>query len=375
LHNLVKQFNKTHTKIHVSMQVLPWNDYRNKLLTAVTGGDAPDAAAFKLTWIPEFVGNRALEPLDDYINNWNAKGDIIENLWDVMRVTDNGKTYLLPWEMQILYMYYRPSLFKEAGISKIPQTWAEWLSVAKKLTKDTNGDGNVDQYGFGMRGTRYGHEPWGSFVFANVKGNKIMEDGKVVFNTPEAQKANEFFINLYKTEKVVPPTAPMDGFAQILANFKSGRTAMMIHHIKSAHILEEALGEDVAAFPVPAGKYGRWTSMGDTENVIFSSSKNKDAAFKFISWLSEKEQLDKWDRASGNVPVVTSLQAEDYYKNNKFMKASIESLPFAKVYPINNAMGEWIEMTWPTTTQRALEGKISPKEMMDILAKKMQPAS
>ncbi|HEY8463988.1 MAG TPA: sugar ABC transporter substrate-binding protein [Bacillota bacterium] len=368
--NMVKEFNATHPNIHVDLEIVPWGDYHNKLLVAAAGGGLPDTSAFKLTWVPEFTGMKVLTPLDRYAKSWKGYKDIQSNLWDVYKVTNDNKLYVMPWEVQVLYMYYRPSLFKKAGVT-IPETWDQFLEVAKKLTVDTDGDGKIDQYGYGMRGARYGHEPWGSFVFAYVKGNKIMDKGKVAFDTPEVEKANQFFIDLYRKYKVVPPTAPRDGFAEIIANFKSGRTAMVIHHVKSSPDMIKQFGDDVAAFPVPAGKYGRWTSMGDTDNVLFSTSKHKKEAFTFISWLAEKDQIDKWCRASGNVPVVKSVQQMSYYQNNRFMKVSFESMPFAHVYPVNSAMGEWIESVWPATMQRALEGQISSKQVIKELAAAM----
>lgn len=368
--DMVKEWNAKNPNIQVEVEVVPWGDFRTRLLTAVAGGGAPDTASFKLTWVPEFTGNKALEPLDSYLDKWAGRADVQENLWDVFRVTEDKKMYTMPWIVQALYMYYRPSLFKEAGVT-VPKTWEEFLTVAQKLTKDKNGDGKIDQYGFGMRGARYGHEPWGSFVFAGVDGTKIMENGKAVFNTPEARKANDFFLDLYRKYKVVPPTAPADGFAEIINNFKSGRTAMVVHHIRSSGDMVKQFGDDVDAFAVPAGPKGRWTSLGDTENVLMSSSKQKEAAFKFLAWLAEKEQIDRWCKASGNVPVLKSVQKMEYYQKDRFMKASFESLPFARVYPVTTSMGEWVESTWPAMTQQALEGKISGDDMMKKLEEAM----
>lgn len=367
---LVKEFNDTHPNIEVEFEVIGWNDFHTKLLNSVTGGSAPDTSSFKLTWQPVFAGQDALLPLNDFLNDWEGKDDIVENLWDVMKYED-GNNYVMPWELQVLYMYYRPSMFKDAGV-EVPETWDEFLEISKKLTKDTDGDGKIDQYAFGMRGARGGHEPWASFVLGSVPNNTFFdENGNCTFTTPEAIKANEFFLDLFKKHKVVPPTAPGDGFNEVIANFKSGRTAMTVHHIKSSVGMIEQFGDDVDAFPVPAGPHGRWTSLGDTENVIYKSTKHPKEAFTFISWLSEKDQIERWCKSTGNVPVVKSLQEEDYFKNNKFMQASFESMPYAQIYPINENMGEWIESLWPAITQQALEGKIDSKTMMEKLTEGM----
>lgn len=367
---LIQEFNDTHPNINVEFEVIGWNDFHTKLLNSVTGGSAPDTSSFKLTWQPVFVGQDALLPLDDFLNDWEGKNDIVDNLWDVMKYED-GSNYVMPWELQVLYMYYRPSMFEEAGVD-IPDTWEEFLEISKKLTKDTDGDNKIDQYAFGMRGARGGHEPWASFILSNVPNNAFFDsDGNCNFTTPEAIKANDYFLDLFKVHKVVPPTAPGDGFNEVIANFKSGRTAMTVHHIKSSVGMVEQFGDDVGAFAVPKGPNGRWTSLGDTENVIYKSTKHPEEAFTFISWLSEKEQIERWCKATGNVPVVKSLQENEYFKNNKFMQASFDSMPYAQVFPINENMGEWIESLWPAITQQALEGKIDSKTMMEKLAEGM----
>ena len=58
--------------------------------------------------------------------------------------------------------------------------------------------------------------------------------------TPQAS-ANKWFIDLYRTDKVEPPSAPTDGFLQTINNMKAGRTAMTIHHIGSANDVAAAL--------------------------------------------------------------------------------------------------------------------------------------
>ena len=60
--------------------------------------------------------------------------------------------------------------------------------------------------------------------------------------TPAALAANKWFIDLYRTHHVAPPSAPTDGFLQTVNNMKAGRTAMTIHHIGSANDMVAALG-------------------------------------------------------------------------------------------------------------------------------------
>ena len=145
----------------------------------------------------------------------------------------------------------------------------------RKLTRDT-GDGVTDVYGFGMRAqTR--QEPWGCFIYANGGTFETLD-------SEESIKGMQDYIDLF-TNGYAPPTAPNDGFSQVIDGFQSGITAMTIHHTGSSAQMIEQFGEDVDAFIFPAGK-GQWTSMGDTENVMFSSCEDKEAAFEWLAYLA-----------------------------------------------------------------------------------------
>ena len=129
------------------------------------------------------------------------------------------------------------------------------------------------------------------------------------------------FIDLYK-KGYVPPTATTDGFNEIIANFKSGKTAMTVHHIGSSADMVKTFGDDVGAFVFPAGEK-QWTSMGDTENVMFDKCKNKDAAFEWLSYLATGKGQETWCTATGNVPVSKRVQKLPVFQDNKFMHSSV----------------------------------------------------
>lgn len=365
MQEIVTEFNETNTSnITVNAEEYPWDGgaYSENLFTAAMGGGGPDIATWKLTATPLFTANNLLANLDDFIANWDQKDDIDANIYDVMKEASGGESlYVMPWNIQVLYVYYRPSMFKDAGI-EVPATYDEFLTACEKLTKDTDNDGKTDVYGFGMRGAKGGQEPWGSFI--QGRGGNF-ED----FSSAEAVQGMEDFIALYKNG-YTPPTAMTDGFNEIIANFKAGRTAMTVHHTGSAKEMTETFGEDVAAFPFPAGT-GQWTSMGDTENVIFETCKNKEAAFEFVSYMATgKGQID-WCETTGNVPVSKTVQELDFYQNNSFMKASIDGISNAGIFPILDTTTEWISTVWPNTIAQALNGDITAQDAMDILQKEL----
>ncbi len=354
MQEMIADFNATNGQgITVVGEQIPWDGggYSNTVFTAAMGGGGPDVASWKLTATPSFVANDLLAPLDDYLAAWENYDEIEASLWDVMREAGGSdQVFVMPWNTQVLYVYYRPSMFEAAGVS-VPTTYDEFLSACATLTKD-------GVYGFGMRGAKGGQEPWGSFVYA--RGGSF-ED----LTTPEAVQGMQDFMDLYQNG-YTPPTAPSDGFSQIIDNFKSGLTAMTIHHIGSSAGMVETFGDDVAAFVFPAG-VGQWTSMGDTENVMFASCQNKDAAFAWLTYLAAGKGQETWCKVTGNVPVAASVKAMDEFQSNPFMKVSIEGAPYAGILPILDTTTEWISSVWPSTVQQALLGEITAQECMDIL--------
>lgn len=363
MQEMVKDFNETNGKgITVVAEEYPWDGgkYSENLFTAAMGGGGPDTASWKLTATPLFTANNLLANLDGLIENWKDKDLIEPSLYDVMRQAGGSDSiYVMPWNTQVLYVYYRPSMFKEAGV-EVPKTYDEFLTACEKLTRDTNGDGKTDVYGFGMRGAKGGQEPWGSFIQARG-GN--FED----FTTPEAVAGMQDFINLYE-KGFVPPTATADGFNEIIANFKSGKTAMTVHHTGSSAGMIETFGDDVDAFAFPAGK-GQWTSMGDTENVIFESCKNKEAAFEWLTYLATGKGQQTWCIATGNVPVSKEVQQLPQFQEDRFMKASIDGAPHAGIFPIRDTTTEWISNIWPNTIAAALTGQMTAEQAMQELQK------
>lgn len=366
MQEIIEKFNKENEKgIEVVGEEVPWDGgaYSENLFNACMGGGSPDVATWKLTSTPLFVNNDLLTDLTPYIDKWEDKDDIPENIYNIMKEAGGSEEemYVMPWNVQVLYVYYRPSIFEKAGV-EVPKTYDGFLEAIKKCTMDTDGDGETDVYGFGMRGAKGGQEPWGSFIYG--EGGDFEN-----LTSKESVKGMQDFIDLYENG-YVPPTAVSDGFQETVANFQSGLTAMFIHHTGSSANMEEVLGDDVAAFPFPAGE-GQWTSMGDTETVIFESCENKAAAFEWVSYLATGEGQKMWCEGTGQVPVSQTVQQGEYFQNNKFMKASIEGMDYAGIIPIKDTTTEWISTVWPSTVGQALTGEISAKECMEILQEEL----
>ena len=354
MEDLVKKFEAANPGIEIEAENVPWNSYYDTLYTSIVGGNAPDAAMVKLFAQPRLTEMGALEPIGDRIDAWPGKADLLDNLLDLTKAPD-GKQYYLPIQYVVLYLYYRADLFEQAGL-KPPKTCEDFRDAAIKLTKAP------DMYGFGLRGGKGGWDQWGAFVLS--QGAELKPGG---MTNDKAVAANQWLIDLFQKDKVIPPSAPNDGFQEIIGAFKGGKTAMTIHHIGSSNSMVEALGDKVSAVPVPECGGGHWTSYGDESLGIFSSSEVKDAAWKWISFLAEGDNNVEFNKATGQMTVTKSGSANWTLHERRFVDATVNSLPFAHVLPQTPATSEFVNTAWQTAMQQALTGQITSKEMMEQL--------
>jgi multiple sugar transport system substrate-binding protein len=356
---LIAKFERENPGIKIQAESIPWgggNDYATRIFASVVANNAPDCALVKIANQARLLEMKALAPIDDMVKGWAARTDIADDVWRLNRGAD-GTQYYLPCQYVVLYLYYRTDLLQAAGVQP-PRTFDEFLAAAKATTKG-------DIYGFGMRGGGGGHDHWASFVLG--AGANFDKGGMV---SADALAANRWFVALNREHKVFPPSAPTDGFRQIVDGFKAGRTAMTIHHIGSSNEMEQALGDKVSAVPVPRSpKGGGWTSFGDESNAIFASSRNKEAAFKWISFLSTAENNVAFNRLTGQLTITTSGAKTWDLHPKRFVDATFASLPIAAVLPDRPQTPDFTRTVWPTNMQRALLGQITPDEMMQTIEK------
>ena len=127
MQNIITKFNAENGKgITVVGEELPWDGggYSNTLFNEAMGGGAPDVATFKLTATPMFTNNKLLTDLTPFVDQWEDRDDIAENIYKIMKSAGGSENtmYVMPWNIQVLYVYYRPSIFQKAGIASTPSS-------------------------------------------------------------------------------------------------------------------------------------------------------------------------------------------------------------------------------------------------------------
>ena len=364
---LIDEFNRTHTDVQVHWENVPQKDVRTRFISSYQIGEGPDTFGMSENWIPEFQAMGMLEPLDSYIENWEGKDDVFSNLWEAGQI--DGVQYGMPWKLLVTYMYYRADWFEELGIEP-PETISEFIDAACQLTGTyVNEEGEtVNRYGYGMRGGAGNAQ--GYYIWCMTQGAEFYdENGNVAFNSPETVAATQRYIDLYQKYHCVPPSVVGDGFAEIVGAFKSGRTAMLNHHIGTSVEISTALGDKVGVMLYSASDDGnRWSEGSVINNGISSISKHKEEAFEFVSWMSEAWAVEFQSRNLGSVPVLQSVSDMDYFKENPFYAISSESVQYVGQFPKTTHWGAIVQDITVTLLQQALMGEITAEEMVEQIA-------
>ena len=129
----------------VKIELIPWDTYEEKWSTAISGGEGPDIGYMYAEMYPTYISSGAVIDLSDMVEDsdydeylYLDRGEMMGGLYGVPIVT--GVPFV---------MYYNQDILDDLGESA-PETWEDFKRICEKATKDTDGDGKVDQYGYAV---------------------------------------------------------------------------------------------------------------------------------------------------------------------------------------------------------------------------------
>jgi multiple sugar transport system substrate-binding protein len=285
---MVAAFTAKNASIEVELVHIPNDsDYQKRLAADLAAGAPADVVLINYRRQAAFSNSGALTALDDYIakSTQIKPADFYPQAFDAFQW--NGKQMCIPQNMSSLVVYYNKDLFKAAGIP-VPAadwTWDDFLADAKALTQDTNGDGQIDQFGAGIDpGTvRFAPFVWqagGELVDGDITPSMLTLD------TPEALAAANFFFGLQAAHFV--PNQEEAAARDIQSRFLDGALAMYFNSRRPVPTFRASAKFDWDVAPLP--HYQTVATVLHTDAYcIPSGSKNKDAAWMLVEFANSVE--------------------------------------------------------------------------------------
>lgn len=306
----ITAFESANPDVKVNMEIVPWAEQHQKLVTGLATGGLPDVSMLGNNVVAEFQALDALAPMGQYFSQWSteAGGDVTSDFWpgDKLYYSLNDEWWASPVAEETRCIYYRNDLFQAAGLgTNVPDTFDQARDLAMHLTS-----GGV--YGFGIPGgVNYATVQTFMSVYLGYGARFLKDNGTCGFDSPEFRQALTYYTNLYVQDKVTPPDTPTYDNEALTQLFLDGKLAMTVQspafwtQVQNAN---PSFKDQVGIGQIPSGPAGRFGFLGGWPLVLWKTSKHPDAAFKWIRYATDPQgALPTLATAIGNIPGRKSL--------------------------------------------------------------------
>lgn len=309
---LVEDFEKSHPDIDVTaIYAGNYNDARVKALAALKSGKPAQLSVMFSIDLHELRDLDAIVPFDDVATSDEDK-QWLKSFYPALMENSqaDGKTWGIPFQRSTIVMYYNKDLFKAAGLdpNQPPQTWEDFVSMGKKLTK---ADGS--QWGAMIPSTGYPYWMFGALTKQN--GQVLMNQAgtETYFDHPAVVEALSFWQSLGQTENIMPKGAIEWG--TLRQNFLEQKTAIMWHSTGNLTTVKKNATFDFGIAMLPKNKgYGSPTGGGNFYLFKDSTPEQKKAAMALIKYMTAPAQAAKWSIATGYMGVSPAAYETDALK-------------------------------------------------------------
>jgi multiple sugar transport system substrate-binding protein/raffinose/stachyose/melibiose transport system substrate-binding protein len=302
---------KKQTGITVKLEVVPWSDLLNRILTATTSGQGPDVLNIGNTWSASLQATGAFLP-------WNAanfakiggKDRFVDSALGSTGATGKDPASVPLYSMAYA-LYYNKQIFADAGISQPPTTWAELIADGKKI--EAKG-----KQALGAEGANVSENIHHAFVFAKQHNAEFFTaDGKADFTNDGVVAAVKQYVDLMAKDKVIPVGNAEYAQNQSVSDFAKGKTAMLMWQSASANLKSQGMSESsygIAPIPVQSGTPGtgaQVNSMVAGINLsIFKNTDNLDGSTQFVKFMTSDAEQKILNTAYSSIPPVKAAQED-----------------------------------------------------------------
>ena len=322
---LIANFEKANPDITVKHTSFPYADYRKKVSIAISSGDGPDLVQLYYGWLNDYRDGGLIQPLpkDTFPHN-----EIESNFFKmVSSMKVDGDYWGLPTAVRSLALFYNNDLFSEAGLSGPPETLDQMVEYAKKLTK-TDSAGNYIQVGFAVDTDGQDHHFWREVLIRHFGGQPYSNDGqKVTYNTDAGAEALKYLTDFEKTHKT-----GSNGFMNRGQDaFAAGKAGMVLDGSFRISKFNKTDGLNFSISELPGHNGTRYNFSSFWANALSTKAKGekKEAAAKFLKYLTSEEAMQVWLDTVGELPAKPSVALVDANKGHPQYGPFIRGLDYA----------------------------------------------
>jgi multiple sugar transport system substrate-binding protein len=360
---LIAAFEQRQPDIKINLIHIPGqSDYRKRLGVDFAAGTPADVILLNYRRYASFAAKGVLEPLGPYLDQ--SKLIKIDDFYPeaVSPFYWEGVLMCIPQNLSSLVVYYNKDLFDQAGLTYPDNdwTWDDFLAAAQALTRDTDRDGLIDQYGLGTEASIFRVAP---FIWQN--GGELVDNPaaptRLALDTPAARQAIAWFVDLQVKHHVVPD-AVQEKAESSESRFLNGRLGMFLNSRRGVPTYRQITGFDWDVAPLPQGRQRAGILHADAY-CMPAVAKDKAATWRFIEFANSPEGQTIVAQSGRTVPSLKTIAESPAFLDPavkpQHSRVFLEVIPVIRTVPVID-----IEELAGEELERAFYGRASVDEII-----------
>lgn len=283
---MAREFEAQNPDLRLKLLYWPGPNYEDKIKLVMAAGTAPDIISAQDEPFPNYCKLDQFEDLTPYLAR--HADEYHPDLYfptSLETFRYEGKQRAIPWNGGQMMVYYNRKLFREAGLPDPPArdwTLSDFTEYARKLTRDHDGNGRIDQFGFEINAVWMNSLiPWVWNFGADILDPEMT---RCTLNTSQGVAALQWIRDLRYRHHAAPQAAEFTGAGGAI--FMTGNLGMEINGPWRLPFMRETdLDWDVWHMPIgPGGE--RWTRGTWDGLAMYRQSRRKEEAWRFIRFAT-----------------------------------------------------------------------------------------
>ncbi len=323
IEEIVSDFENANPDIEVELTDLTWANGHEKIVIAFASGNGPDVVELGSDWIAEFAVNGHLA---EYKSDDAIKSDI--QGWEMSTFQD--KVYAKPWFLGTRVLFANRDLLNRAGYDSTfaPVTFDQFREAVYKVDSLSK-----KIYGFGSNAPEK-HRLYKKYLpfFWSFGAQIFSDDNRLCLLASDyAVNALNYYKELHDSCGFVAKQRGIeDAFLQGKVGFVISGDWLL------KRIDNEKLDFKLVSTLIPGKKYPGRSFMGGEFLAINNSSDKKEAAQKFVEFLTSPANQVKFCKANRSANPSSNKATEDeYFTSNRHLQTFIKQLRLANYPPVD----------------------------------------
>ncbi len=297
---LIRRFQAANPGITVKHTTFPYTQYRTKISAAVPAGEGPDVLQLYYGWLRDFRRGNLISPLPADLF---PPADIERDFYPMVRQMRVGDAYYaLPTAVRSMGLFTNRRLLREAGLDPdtTPATLDDHVAIAQKLTR-RDAAGNLTTAGTTIGLPSQDSHWWREVLVRQFGGTPFSEDYREVrYGTEAGAAALQWYADLQLKHRV----AEAGFMTEPAPAFRAGRVGLLVNASFLVGALQGTKNLDFAAAELPAhhGIRANYASYWVNALVGGRNTAKRDAAAKFIAFITTPEAMALWTATTGELP-------------------------------------------------------------------------